>query len=325
MGLSIRIGTGGIEVADRTQKGRNLFVFPDDFSVVDVETTGYSPAYNLIIELSALRVRGGEIVDSFSSIVSHGPGAIIDDYITSLTTITQADIDQAPHIKDVFPDFIKFVGDDLILGHNTIFDIRFLYDECMAQFGKPFKNDYFDTMRISRRLHPEYAHHRLADLCDRYGVDLAGAHRGLPDCQHTFACYNKLKSEIISIYGSTDSFVKAFKKSSRGVTASDITVEKEDFDISHPLYGKTCVFTGALEKMPRREAMQIVANCGGVNGNSVTKKTDFLILGNNDYCKSIKDGKSNKQKKAEKLILDGCDLMVLPESAFYDMITDYFE
>ena len=65
--------------------------------------------------------------------------------------------------------------------------------------------------------------------------------------------------------------------------------------------------------------MQLVADVGGINGDSVTKKTNYLILGNNDYCKAIKDGKSNKQKKAEKLILEGADLQIITENVFYDM------
>lgn len=69
--------------------------------------------------------------------------------------------------------------------------------------------------------------------------------------------------------------------------------------------------------------MQVVANLGGINADNVTKKTNYLILGNNDYCKSIKDGKSSKQKKAEKLQLDGHDIQIIPENVFYDMIADF--
>ena len=72
--------------------------------------------------------------------------------------------------------------------------------------------------------------------------------------------------------------------------------------------------------MIRKEAMQIVVNSGGKIGNTVTKKTNYLILGNNTYCTLIKDGKSNKQKKAEKLKLDGQDIEILSEDVFYDMI-----
>jgi len=74
--------------------------------------------------------------------------------------------------------------------------------------------------------------------------------------------------------------------------------------------------------MVRKEAMQIVADLGGKNADSVTKKTNYLILGNNDYCKSIKDGKSSKQKKAEKLKLDGYDIEIIPENVFYDIISE---
>ena len=68
--------------------------------------------------------------------------------------------------------------------------------------------------------------------------------------------------------------------------------------------------------------MQIVADLGGINEDTVTKKTNFLILGNNDYCSSIKDGKSSKHKKAEKNKLKGQNIEIIPESVFYDMISE---
>ena len=99
-----------------------------------------------------------------------------------------------------------------------------------------------------------------------------------------------------------------------------MTTENTVFDETHPLYGKVCVFTGTLEKMIRKEAVQLVLDLGGICDNSVTKKTNYLILGNNDYCSSIKGGKSNKQKKAEELRLKGNDIEIIPEDVFYDMV-----
>ena len=72
--------------------------------------------------------------------------------------------------------------------------------------------------------------------------------------------------------------------------------------------------------MVRKDAMQIVADLGGFCGDNVTSKTNFLILGNNDFCTSMKDGKSSKQKKAEKLMLEGKDLQIISENVFYDLI-----
>lgn len=97
--------------------------------------------------------------------------------------------------------------------------------------------------------------------------------------------------------------------------------ESDDIDETNPFYEKECIFTGKLERLVRKEAQQLVVNMGGHCGTSVTKKTNFLILGNNDYCKSIKDGKSSKQKKAESLKLKGQDIEVIPEDVFYEMLT----
>ena len=95
-----------------------------------------------------------------------------------------------------------------------------------------------------------------------------------------------------------------------------------EFDEDNPFYGKTVVVTGVLQKMSRAEVMQLIADIGGITGDNVTKKTDYLVLGNNDYCKSIRDGKSSKQKKAEKYILDGLDIKIISENTYYDMIDE---
>ena len=107
---------------------------------------------------------------------------------------------------------------------------------------------------------------------------------------------------------------------SHSVKAADIQGDAQKIDEDSPIFGCACVFTGKLEKFTRAEAMQIVADLGGINQDGVTKTTRYLILGNNDYCASIKDGKSNKQKKAEKLALEGTGIEILPETAFYDML-----
>ena len=106
------------------------------------------------------------------------------------------------------------------------------------------------------------------------------------------------------------------------INIKDLSTDKTEFDYTHPLYGKMCVFTGTLEKMPRKDAMQLVLDFGGTCGNSVTKNTNYLILGNNDYCTSIKDGKSSKHKKAEELKLKGQEIEIITENVFYDMINE---
>lgn len=260
----------------RIFKGKSLISFPDSFTVIDIETTGLSPDYDEIIEVSAIKVSNNSIVDSFSSLVK--PTKNIDndiyvsDFITGLTGITNEMLAQAPESLPVLHNYFSFLENDILLGHNVNFDINFLYDYSIKLFSSPQKNNFIDTMRISRRLHPDYPHHRLSDLCTRYSIDNSKAHRSLADCHTTFECYNALCNEIISQFESLNEFSQ-YCITSKNIRISDIAPSTSEFDISNPLYKKVFVFTGTLEKMTRKEAMQIVADHGGINGSSVTKQT----------------------------------------------------
>ncbi len=312
----------------RIYKGKSLISFPSSFTIIDIETTGLSPDYDEIIEISAIKVSDNSIVDSFSSLIkptSSIDGIYVTDFITELTGISNDMLASAPDPMPTFQDYFAFLGNDILLGHNINFDINFLYDYSEKLFSKPLKNNFIDTMRISRRLHPEYPHHRLLDVCERYSIDYSNAHRSLTDCNLTAKCYEFLCNEIISQFGNLDNFIQhctETTKKSQNLRSSDILPSTTDIDISNPLYGKTFVFTGTLEKMTRKEAMQIVVDNGGINGDSITKNTNFLVLGNNDYCPLIKDGKSSKQKKAETLKLQNHDIDIIPENVFYDMLED---
>ncbi|MCI8483461.1 MAG: exonuclease [Lachnospiraceae bacterium] len=313
---------------NRIYKGNSLISFPESFTIIDIETTGLSPDYDKIIEVSALKVVNHVVTDSFSSLIkptSDIDGIYIDSFIVDLTGITNEMLANAPDPLPTLHDYFSFLGNDILLGHNINFDINFLYDYSEKLFSRPLENNFIDTMRISRRLHPEKPHHRLSDLCARYSIDNSAAHRSLADCNTTFECYNALCNDIIVCFGTLEGFVQFCAKASKDnhyIRVSDITPSTTNIDISNPLYGKVFVFTGTLEKMPRKEAMQLVVDHGGTNGSSVTKSTNYLVLGNNDYCSLIKDGKSNKQKKAENLKLQGYDIDIISENVFYDMLED---
>ena len=323
--ISISFANNGIKISEenktsvaknRTNKGKSIIRFPNEFTVIDIETTGLSTEYDEIIEISAIQVRNNTIFKTFSSLVQ--PSFEIDEYIEELTGITNEMLKNAPKISSVLPDFLNFIENDILLGYNVNFDINFLYDSAEKLSCGVLKNDFIDVMRIFRKLYPELKHHRLKDLSDLYNIDYSNAHRSLADCEITLAGYTYLFKDIESKFSTIQDFIDTFKQ--KVLKASDIQATETNIDEDNLLFGKTFVFTGVLERMPRKDAMQIVVNHGGINGDSVTKKTNYLVLGNNDYCKSIKDGKSSKQKKAEKLKLSGQDIEIIPESVFYDMI-----
>lgn len=328
-------------------KGKSLLQFPSEYSVIDIETTGLDSHYDSIIEIAALKIKDNKIVSQYSSLVrpdffydlyddelddwdndylvnaSGDKYYYIDSFITKLTGITNEMIASAPDTSSVLSEFKSFIENDILIGHNVNFDINFLYDTILKLENREFKNDFIDTLRISRRFHPNLIHHRLSDMTNYYKIKFENSHRALSDCLATYNLYIKLNDTLIEQFGSYDNFSDKVRKSSNGaIDISTITAERNDFDKSHPLYKKNCCFTGKLEKMKRKDAMQIVINYGGILNNSVTKKTNYLILGNNDYNPLVKGGKSRKQQKAEQLKLSGQDIEVITENVFYDMILD---
>lgn len=294
----------------RDRKGHSLLAFPSRYVVLDLETTGLDPQYDDIIEVAAIRIVDGAIEDSFSSLVN--PGYSIDEFITELTGITDDMLAPAPSLDSVLPAFLSFIGSDVVVGHNVNFDINFIYDSCSALSLEPFSNDFVDTMRISRKLFPDDRHHRLKDLVCRFGIDESVAHRAFSDVDQTDKCYRYLRDYVSEHSISLEQHHKPWM-------AGDIVPETDHFDESSPIFGKVFVFTGTLDKMPRKAAMQLVVDRGGVCLDGVRKDVNYLVLGSSDYSK-IKDRKSNKQKAAEKLRLKGNDIEIISENVFYEML-----
>ena len=307
----------------RIDKGHSLVCLPKDYTVIDLETTGLSPRCDEIIELAAIRVRDGEIQDSYQQLVK--PMGGISEFISSITNITNEMVADAPNIEDVLSEYLGFIGSDVVVGHNVCFDVNFIFDNCAFILGNAFTNNYINTVRVAKRL-IDLPHYRLSDLCAYFGISRENAHRALADCQMTHELVRKLREKCEEI-GCSDleiRWMEEHKCEKRHVHIDARMIEsqipEEEIDKTHPLYGKSVVFTGALVRFKRQAAMQLVANLGGINQNNVTKETDFLVLGNNDYCRTIKDGKSSKQKKAEEYMLKGTGISIMDEQTFYDMV-----
>ncbi len=154
------------------------------FVVLDLETTGASPDTCAITEIGAVKVRGGEILGTFQTLVN--PGLPIPPAITVLTGITEAMVVPAPKVGDVLGPFTRFVGDAVIVGHNVAFDLRFLR-AAMDEHGYPrFGNTVVDTCALARRLvREEVPNCRLSTLADRFRTGRRPTHRALDDAWAT--------------------------------------------------------------------------------------------------------------------------------------------
>lgn len=311
------------EKIERTLKGKSTIDLLNDYVVFDIETTGLDSSYDEVIEIGAIKVKNNKIVSEFNSLVK--PRNEIDEYITELTGITNEMVKDSPTIEEILPDFMDYIGNDILIGHNVNFDINFIYDNLYRNNFDVLTNDFIDTMRISRKLLPELPHHRLIDLARYFEIDTTNNHRSLKDCVITMSIYERLKNVALQKYVNVEEFKNAFKKHRNGTTlrARDIVTNNTEFDVDNLFYDKYVAITGTLEKMQRKEAMQIIVDLGGHCEDNVTKKTNYLILGNNDYNPILRGKKSSKLIKAETLKLAGKDIEIISENVFYDIIDDY--
>ena len=173
--------------------GSNALQQLADYTVIDLETTGLSPEADRIIEVSCIRVRNHQPFNSFSMLVN--PQRPVGESITKLTGITDAMLHEAPLIGTVLPALLNFIGDDVLIGHNISFDLSFITAAAERCGVNTRSNDYIDTLRMSRRFHPELPHHRLGDMVAYFRVPCTTAHRALADCESTHLIYECMLKE----------------------------------------------------------------------------------------------------------------------------------
>lgn len=166
-------------------------MYINNYVTIDLETTGLSPKYEKIIELGAAKIRNGKVTDVFSSFIN--PGKTLPERIVDLTGINESDVSQAPYIEEVLEQFLEFLGEDVLLGHNLVFDYSFIKKAAVNQ-KLVFDKQGIDTLKISRRFLTELESRKLEFLCQHYGIKL-DAHRALNDAIATHELYQKLASE----------------------------------------------------------------------------------------------------------------------------------
>lgn len=162
------------------------------FCVLDLETTGGSVTDCFITEIGAVKVRGGEVLGTFQTLVD--PGAEIPPSIVLLTGISQSMVINAPQIEEVLPTFAEFVGTAVIVGHNVRFDLSFL-DAAAERLGyRPFsENRSVDTVGLARRLvRSEVRNLRLATLAAHFRSPTPPIHRALDDATATMYVLHSL-------------------------------------------------------------------------------------------------------------------------------------
>lgn len=171
------------------------------FVVLDLETTGLTPAGDRITEIGAVKVRGGEVLGELQTLVH--PGRAIPSAVSAVTGITDAMVADAPSIGAVLPTLLRFIGDAVFVAHNARFDLSFLRAACERHHHGIFEPVVVDTARLARRLlADEVRDRRLATLARHLGSRIQPDHRALTDARATVDVLHGL-IERAGAYGAT--------------------------------------------------------------------------------------------------------------------------
>ena len=183
-------GVEGYVVDDLTEIAVNAGEesLDDTYIVFDIETTGFSSIRDKIIEIGAVKVVNGEIVDKFSTFVN--PERPIPFEITNLTSITDEMVMGSPSIDVILPQFLEFVGDGVLVAHNAGFDVGFIEQNC-RNLGLNDRFVYLDTVALARVLLPTLSKYKLNIVAKALNISLENHHRAVDDAGATAEIFVK--------------------------------------------------------------------------------------------------------------------------------------
>lgn len=257
---------------DRYIDGKLLVGYPDDYTVLDIETTGLNPQNDYITEISAIKYRNNRRVDEFSSLVK--PDFSIPYYITRLTGIDDAMVADAPSIDEVILSFKDFLADDIIAGYNVGFDLSFIAENLAGYYAKRLTNDYVDVMKLAQNELPFLGRYKQTAVAEYFNIATAGAHRALVDCNICNGCYQKLKELAMADYHLPPQQRElVLAQSANGLK---------------PLADKQIVLLGSFDSLYVKNVWEILTALGASVAQHVTDSADMVIVGTADA--SVCDG-----------------------------------
>lgn len=163
---------------------------PRDYVVVDLETTGLDYKLDRILEIGAVRVRAGEMIDEFQALVN--PEVELREGNIAIHHITPAMVEAAPRIEVVLPEFLAFLGKDPVVAHNALFDMNFLSFNAKTRLALEIENTAIDTLELAREVFPGEKGLSLERMLELFGEPPRPLHRALEDAKALAAVFPPL-------------------------------------------------------------------------------------------------------------------------------------
>lgn len=303
-----------------------------DFVAIDFEIANNH--LNSACALGLVAVKNLEIVESKYFLICP-PSDEFDYACVAVHGITYDDTKSCPKFPEVWAQIKEYFDGNYIIAHNARFDMSVLKN-CLIEYNLDIPDfKYYCSIPISTKACSNVGN-SLKERTQHFGISLEEHHNALEDakaCAHLVIetvkrCKKLSFQSFIRVYSSIkpkefrdlkpqtsfrgrDKF-KRFEK----ISVSEIAATTDSFNTNHPLFGKNIVFTGELSTMDRRTAMQKAADVGAVLKSSVSRKTDYLVVGAQDNSIVGDDGLSSKEEKAYKLIDEGYDIKIINEDEF---------
>lgn len=165
-----------------------------DYCVIDLEMTGLNVKHHKILEAAAVKVRDKKVTETFSMLIHQN--LPLSKELTELTGITDEMLEDASTEDEVLDAFFAFLGEDILIGQNVIFDYGFLKQAAINR-KREFERKSVDTLKIARRCLPALEKKTLDALCSYYGITMEHHHRALDDAWATQILYERLETEFL--------------------------------------------------------------------------------------------------------------------------------
>lgn len=281
------------------------------FVAIDVETANSDMAS--ICQIGIACYSNGVLVDEWCSLIN--PEDYFDSINVSIHGINERDVVGAPVFSSVYHKIHALISNTICVSH-THFD-RISMGKIIRKCElNPIETTWLDSAKVARRTWEECAWkgYGLSNVCKIIGFEF-DHHNALEDAKACGAVLNAaLEKKEFDLDGWLTRVGQPIDLSAEG--GSSIT---RDGNPEGELFGQQIVFTGALT-MPRKDAANMASNIGCSVGASVTKKTNYLVVGDQDVTKLAGKDKSSKHVKAEKLIEKGQDIRIIKESDFQELV-----
>ncbi len=175
---------------------KNVIIEEETYVVFDIETTGFNPYEDKIIEIGAVKIKNLEIIDKFSVFIN--PERPIPEEIVKLTNITDEDVKDAEKIETILPKFLDFVKDTTLVAHNARFDVGFVTEKC-NQLGYESNFSYIDTIEWAKLTLKDQKRFNLDALCKRFNIANENHHRAVNDAEVTTQLFINLLKRVIGL------------------------------------------------------------------------------------------------------------------------------